>query len=233
MQPLAQLSTPIPKPILRQHYTRDRVLRVGGFGDKIMAATHDWSKPWYVIDHSPERVIFNPDFRAPRGTWAVDRGLAAWAKGLHLEDKIMLAPFIKGRFSADNKDWGWHRWQTLAERLKGRCFHCVPPGRDALAGVPAISTQTFHHAVAALERCKVLVATDGGLHHAAAALRHPAVVIWGAFSDPAILGYPDHVNLYEPDPEGLGRRVSHPACRAAMDAITVDEVLAAVEHSAC
>ena len=39
------------------HVTRERVEALGGYGDRIMATAHDFSKPWYLIG-KPAVVIF-------------------------------------------------------------------------------------------------------------------------------------------------------------------------------
>lgn len=199
-----------------------------GYGDAIMLSAHDPTQPWYALEVTKERITFNPDFRAPRGIVRVPPKRAAWARERIAPDEILLEPHIKGRFSASNKRWPWTHWTWLVGLARAHGYRLVQPiqpGRAALEGVRSIPTPTFWHAVALLEAARGLVTTDGGLHHAAGALHRPAVVIWGAYSPPAILGYPDHVNLDAPDPAGLGQRRPHPACERAMQRITPQQVL--------
>ena len=74
---------------------------------------------------------------------------------------------------------------------------------------------------------------EGGLHHAAAALSTPAVVIYGGFVSPVNMGYEGQVALYRPhrhDGEPCGLRVPCEGCIAAMDGIAVETVAAALER---
>jgi heptosyltransferase-2 len=49
-----------------------------------------------------------------------------------------------------------------------------------------------------LRHCDLLVTHVGGIMHLAAALRVPAVVLYGAAEHPAISGYPWNRNVYIP-----------------------------------
>lgn len=204
--------------------------KVHGFGDGIMLSAHDATQPWYIDRErsTKQRVVFNPDFRAPRGVIRVPDRPARWARERVYGHEILIEPHIKGKFSSTNKRWPWAYWRRLVElahQHELELVQCARPGLALLEGVRAVPSPSFWHAVALIDRLRGVVTTEGGLHHAAAALNKPAVVIWGCYSDPKILGYPDHVNLYEPDPEGLGQRRPHPACEAAMRRITPERVL--------
>jgi ADP-heptose:LPS heptosyltransferase len=185
---------------------------------------------WYGRS-TRERTIFDPDFRVKRGEIRIIRELDQWARDRMPLDYVMVAPRVKGTYSADNKDWGWEKWAELARRSSYPLLHCDDGSRPFLGGAASLITPTFDHAVAVLSLCRGIVTTEGGLHHAAGALRKPAVVIFGAFNRPENLGYRKHVNLAEPDPECLGQRKSNPACRAAMERITVDRVLEAMSRA--
>ena len=60
-----------------------------------------------------------------------------------------------------------------------------------------LETTTFRHALQVLSKAKLFVGTDGGLHHAAAALGIPSVVIWTGFTSPRHLGYDTHRNIHD------------------------------------
>jgi ADP-heptose:LPS heptosyltransferase len=78
--------------------------------------------------------------------------------------------------------------------------------------------------LAMVAQAKLVVTTDGMLHHAAAAFGVPAIVLWGGVVSPKILGYPTHINIWNgAQPCGSYAEVcSH--CREAMDSISVDQV---------
>jgi ADP-heptose:LPS heptosyltransferase len=132
-----------------------------------------------------------------------------------------------------NKDWGFEKWQEVAWALKDVLLVQVSP--PWLDGAIHIDCPTFRHACAILERSIGYVGHEGGMHHAAAALGKPAVVVFGGFISPEVTGYPTHKNLYVPDeryPLGCGtiNTTDCPHCRAAMDAITVEEVVNATKE---
>jgi ADP-heptose:LPS heptosyltransferase len=89
------------------------------------------------------------------------------------------------------------------------CCECLPP--------------TFRLACAVLANCRAFVGTEGGLHHAAAALGIPSVVLFSEFIGPDITGYKTHRNLRHAGP-ACGSRLPCQGCVDSMNAISVDEV---------
>lgn len=127
-----------------------------------------------------------------------------------------------------NKSWKWERWQQLANRLKDD-FQLVQmgvPGHRALDNVRNIET-TFREAMAVLAASRVFVGCEGGLHHAAAALSVPAVVLWSEFISPEFTGYAYQHNIRHAS-RYCGSRLPCSTCVQSMNAITVDEVYAAL-----
>lgn len=211
--------------MIRTQWTRKQVNTTGGYGDKIMASTNDPAECWYWRELWPDRGVFNFDFKPKKGRFVYDKTPGAVAD---VEDAVLIEPHVKRTFSADNKDWGFERWQQLVDRVPLRFVQCLHDGLPALERVDVIETTSFEHAVSVLAASRGIVLCAGGLHHAAAALGKPAVVIFGGHAPPEVLGYDSHLNLDAPDPEALGWRANHPACRAAMQRISVERVAAAV-----
>jgi ADP-heptose:LPS heptosyltransferase len=138
-------------------------------------------------------------------------------------DFIYIEPNTKGTFGG-NKDWGFDRWQEVVKDMPYRFIQ--GKGRK-LDDVVQISTPTFRDACALLDRALFFVGTDGGLHHAAAALGKRAVVVWGGLVSPKILGYDTHVNLHSGTYScGSPKACKH--CREALDWVTVDMVKDAI-----
>jgi len=156
------------------------------------------------------------------------------------DELVIVEPNVKGTVSSRNKDWGFRKWVELQYRLEDIENIVVvqlvpdpkPAGYQELLHVDAtIHTETFREAMAILSYASLFVGTDGGLHHAAAALSIPAVVIWGGYSSPRNLGYPTQRNIYHDHPLspcGNLRDCGH--CREAMEKITVEEVYTAIEE---
>lgn len=141
-------------------------------------------------------------------------------EGLERKQFIVVEPHIKGGFAATNKDWGWHNWVELMHIIYGLEVAQFDYGKPILEGAVRVATPNFRIACAVLRHAAAIVTTDGGLHHAAAALGVPGVVIWGGFSSPKNVGYDIHENIYvEDDDTPCGSRGDCEHCRAKMESI--------------
>lgn len=171
---------------------------------------------------------WNSDFRATPGEIFLDRSEKDFAEQFGY-GFVLIEPHCKP--SAPNKRWPFERFQTVADELKADGYRVLQFAARAdvlrLKNVEIIPTPTFRMALAALSHAKLYIGPEGGLHHGAAALNVRAVVIFGGFIHPRLTGYSSHKNLFVGE-EGcgtIGRICEH--CRAAMAAITVDQVLSA------
>ncbi len=142
------------------------------------------------------------------------------------EGYIYIEPNVKGSFGG-NKDWGFEKWQKVVESCP---FKFVQGRGRRLGGVAQVETKTFRDACALLRRCSFFVGTDGGLHHAAAALGKRAVVVWGGLVGPRSLGYDFHINLRGEGVQDCGSSRPCEHCRAAMDKVSIETVLRGVEE---
>lgn len=137
---------------------------------------------------------------------------------------VLIEPNVKAtRPDAVNKQWIWERWQRLAQMALAPMVQVGQSGTRLLDGVAHAQTATFREACAVLSGCAAYVGTEGGLHHAAAALGVPAVVLFGGFISPASTGYLAHRNLFRGG-AACGARLPCRHCREAMAAISVSEV---------
>ena len=184
----------------------------------------------YIERVTPERFVFRRDWRASRGEIylsAEERAFGARARGC-----LVIEPHLKARASS-NKRWPLRYWQDLvAARSDLDWVQLGPLGTERLQGVRLIETSSFRLACAVLACARAAVLPEGGLHHAAAALRVPAVVIFGGYVSPCVTGYPDHANIYRPhtiDSGSCGMRRPCQGCADSMARIAVDEVLERLE----
>ncbi len=176
----------------------------------------------YIEAITPTSFVYRKDFRAvPGELFLTDEEQRE--KG----DYILVEPNTKDKFTGPNKAWRWDRWEEVVKLP----YHFVQTGaldQPTLPGVERIFTKTFREALSVLSGARMLVTTDGALHHAAAALGVPAVVIWGGAASPVNLGYESHVNLWSGAvPCGTWNGIC-PHCREALDAVTVETVKNAV-----
>ena len=140
-------------------------------------------------------------------------------------DFILIEPNVKGSYGG-NKDWGFDKWQRLVDELPECNFVQCGHGR-ILRGVEVVPVRSFRHACGLLSHARLFVGTDGGLHHAAAAVGTGAVVVWGGLAPPAVLGYEGHINLcHAKEWCGSTKKCGH--CSAALAKVSVDEVRAAI-----
>lgn len=128
-----------------------------------------------------------------------------------------------------NKAWPFERWQQLVGAVDLPWVQVGPAGTRRLSGVRFVETATAREAFAILSWSRLFVGTEGGLHHAAAALGVRAVVLWSEFISPVFTGYAGQRNIRKTTAV-CGSRVPCPSCRASMAAITVAEVAAAVQE---
>ncbi|RWO57131.1 MAG: hypothetical protein EOS14_25030 [Mesorhizobium sp.] len=180
------------------------------------------------------RWVWNFNFHAVPGEIYFDTDeLAAGRR--HGQGFVVIEPqSAQWKPVAPNKDWGVQKFQAVTERLRGQGFRVAQfrsrkSATVALPGVEQIATASFRDALAVLSHAALYIGSEGGLHHGAAAVRVPGVVLFGGFVPPEVTGYASHVNLTGGATAcGSLRRCSH--CRKALAAISVDDVVAAANN---
>lgn len=176
---------------------------------------------------SSDRWIWNYDFKAIPGEFffGADEEVHEYDP-----DLILIEPNVPNKPCGPNKQWPLDRWKRVVNELTVAAFNVRQfeyGGTNRISH--GIQTPTFRHAAAALKGARLAILHEGGLHHAAAALGVPAVVLFGGFVPPAVLGYDGHVNLTG-GAIACGKFTRCQHCVDAMNAITVDNVLQAVER---
>ena len=185
----------------------------------------------YFNQVTTERILFNDDFHPEAGEiFLRESELKQADERLNgITDFILVEPNVKTRFiHTANKSW-----PHFEELLK----HDLPWLQVGGVGVDQktrfIHTETFREACAILSRASLFVGTDGGLHHAAAALGIPSVVIWTGFTSPKHLGYDEHINIHDGgEPCGTINKVC-PHCTEIAKNISVERVLDAINTIRC
>jgi ADP-heptose:LPS heptosyltransferase len=136
---------------------------------------------------------------------------------------VIIEPYIKAN-APPSKQYPIDRFHEIARRLQREVpvYQIGAPDSRPLTGLPQIRGKNFRQAMAYLKGAALYIGPEGGLHHASAATRTPAVVIYGGFTSPIITGYPDiHVNLTGGAMEACGTRFGMcPHCTTAFANIT-------------
>lgn len=180
----------------------------------------------YIEAIEKGRFVYRADFKAEPGEIYLGKDEIR-----PKADYIVIEPNVKKDMTGPNKDWGWDNWVRLAKSLEGPLVQLGPLDcQRRIKRARHIVTRTFREAMSALSAARLYVGPDGGLHHAAAALGVPSVVLWGGVASPRNLGYDSHENVWTgAEPCGTVNRVcSH--CRDAMASISVQMVLEAIER---
>lgn len=185
----------------------------------------------YIEAKTPQRWTWRPYKPEPA---EVALTIEEHKFGDRARGKVILEPNLKAA-APRNKDWGWERWCALALELSDRGIAYAQVGAGGtrlLPGAHFIETPSIRHAVACLSRARAAVLHEGALHHAAAAVSCPAVVIFGGYISPEVTGYEGQRSLFwksDEFPLGCGMRQSCRHCAAAMSVFNAGYVYEQLE----
>lgn len=204
----------------------ERVLRPeqAGAVDHQVLVNAPGRRPYIDYARTVEKVRWAyTNWSATPADLAIPAEATAWAAREVPAGCVVIEPHVKVAASP-NKQWGWQRWQGLVNARRDLLWVQLGlPESRALDGVQRIVTPHFWQAAAALARARAAVLPEGGLHHVAAALGLPAVVLFGHLLRPLNTGYAGHVNVAPPD-SGCGWRVPCRRCAEYWDSLSPIEV---------
>lgn len=175
------------------------------------------SKRKHYIDwtnSTPEHCIFQP--------WDIEPGEIYFNKEEEFFSKnkynwILIDPTVKDHLR-QNKQWPY--WGVLQHMLTHRGIKYDINKPD----------QNIRYWLSRLARYSAVISHEGGLHHAAAALGIPSVVIFGGFISPDITGYTsDNIRNLTHAKDFCGRISPCNHCAIEMKRITPEEVFAALQ----
>jgi hypothetical protein len=155
----------------------------------------EWLLDWvghrdYILrkeNNGGKQLIFNPDYRAEPCTLDIEP----------IEnDYIIIEPLAKCRPGKV-----WHHYQEVVNAFPDEKW--LQFNMPTLEGVEVVKTNLVQ-AAQWMAGCRFYVGTEGFLHHLAAAFGKPAVVLFGGYAPPEILGYDIHRNIAVEAPGELG-----------------------------
>lgn len=195
---------------------------------------HRGNRLYNKLGDDRDRWIWNYDFRPIPGEMFFNneeiKSAAQMPRGF-----IIIEPNVPAQKGcAPNKQWPVDRYEEVARRLVAAGHMVVQlkhGGPNNLKAASSVHSANFRRALALLQRAALYIGPEGGLHHGAAAVNVPGVVLFGGFIPPQVTGYDTHTNLTGNAREACGslRRCDH--CLSAMRSIEVDEVYeAAMAH---
>tara|TARA_B100001287_G_scaffold274661_1_gene280425 strand:- start:1296 stop:2150 length:855 start_codon:yes stop_codon:yes gene_type:complete len=97
-----------------------------------------------------------------------------------------------------NKDWGYDNWKNLIDIIKNDylIIHSIHEKTRSINGVFAPKNIDFRLACSIINKSDIYVGPEGGFGHVAAALNKKAVLYFGGWISPKVIGYDFHENLY-------------------------------------
>jgi len=182
--------------------------------------------------HTPQRWVWNYDFKATPGELFFSSTELAQGQRFG-QGFVLIEPNIPVQKTiAYNKWWPLENYQRVADSIRDnlhrRVLQFAYEGMTyTLKGVKLAKTESLRDAYAILSNASLYVGPEGGLHHAAAALGIPAIVIFGGFIPPQITGYDFHINLTG-GAKACGSLTKCPHCRKALEAILPSDVMSCV-----
>lgn len=183
-------------------------------------------------DRVGDKWIWNYEFKSiPGEVFFTDEELA-FAKNVG-KDFILIEPHVpEYKGSSINKRWPFERYSYLVELLKRKGFNVKQFRNNGapLAGVDVIKSPSFRHALAVLSQAALYIGSEGGLHHGAATVGIPAVVIFGGFIPPQVTGYDSHINLTGGETKFCGSLHACEHCRLALERIKIKHVYHAAKE---
>ena len=98
----------------------------------------------------------------------------------------------------NNLDWGYENWKKLINNISSK-FLIIQSSHEntKILDNTFISNKLgFRESCALMSKCDLYIGSHGGFSHVAAALKKKAVVYFGGWVSPDILGYQTHHNIY-------------------------------------
>jgi ADP-heptose:LPS heptosyltransferase len=185
--------------------------------------------------HAPGRWVWNYDFRCIPGEIFLTKQEKQYAKLVGEAGFVLMEPNPSAKSPVANKQWPFERYEAVARTLRAEGHDVLQlnyRGARLLKAARPFGCPSFRIALAVMARASLYIGGEGGLHHGAAAVGVGGVVLFGGFIPPQVTGYALHDNLTG-GAEACGSLQPCDHCRAAMQAIEVDEVLERAKARLC
>lgn len=194
-------------------------------------AFHIGSRGYSTLNKQRDRWIWNYRYRMQPGEFFFSPAERAAAEK-YAPGCIVIEPNLPWQKTvAVNKDWGEAKYAELARRLIAQGHRLLQfkhnNTRRIIAGADVVTVPRFRQAIAIMQRAALYVGVEGGMMHAAAAVDLKAVVLFGGWSPPQVVGCPWHANITGSD-QACGHVYPCDHCKEAMTRISVEQVERAV-----
>lgn len=186
-----------------------------GYGDKF-----EWNEEYKPV---PFKLRFSAEEEHQADVWEKQMPVP-------FSECIVVNPDVKNSFFKGNKDWGFHKWEGLTDRLYNmgyRILRFKPPGKGYdepfLQNALNITDVPLRVALCCKSRVKMGVTFDGLLSHFWAGAQVPCIRIVGDFMSTKTLHYDNNISIgLDENPTGALYPSRH--CKEANQKISVDMV---------
>ena len=201
----------------------------------IWLRNHYGARPYLDYERSDvDRKVYFKPYRVQAGDIYFSETVLSVAKEhlARMRSSNKPAVFIEPNVAyGPTKDWGFKKYQQVVDILSDSVDFVQPlyAGAKELENVIGVQSDSFMQGCAFQSLCDMHLGPEGGLHHSAAALGLPAVVIFGGRMHPSITGYSFHNNIYidhEDSPCGMISYCRH--CVECMNQIKVEDIVNAL-----
>lgn len=199
--------------------------------------------PYVTYSTDQQRLIFSSTYRARdyRGhLYLTDDELAnARDRLATIQPFILIDPYPRDRKNP-NRHWSLGAWHDLIQLLVAECplplYQFRHPAMTPMRHIRQVYSPSFRDACALMAHARLVIALEGGIPFATAALNIPTVVLWGGCVSADVLSYPEQHNLVDPQHNGCGMVRPCPDCFAAWARLSprqvADTVLSALSRVA-
>ena len=206
---------------------------------KILVPSKPGGNRWYIEGWAPGKIIYKNYAPKPAPYVITPDELQAAKQTLEHNgvtgDFVIVNPDTKNTTLSTNKDWGFERWQELTNLLSRKVQVVRIKPRNSVNDVSGhvhynqklldnatnILEDNVRVAFAMMSLSKIIVTSEGGVHHFAAAINKPAFVIYGGVIHPDQTGYINrNQTYYFVGEKPCGSQVPCDHCEDAMARIT-------------
>ena len=211
--------------------------------DVIWVKNYEFNRPYrrYGKNLDPDKYNWNHNHKASPGELFFTNEEESFSEKIKetiinkygKKKLIFVEPHVKKRRGFENKDWGFSKWQEVIYRLSDKYLfiQTTYDKRKVLKNVINIHGIDFRYACALMKITDLFIGTEGGMHHAAAALNKKAVVIFGGHISPDITGYSFHKNLYITDEfSPCGNKLQCKHCEECLNKIKIEQLVKEIEN---
>ena len=151
---------------------------------------------------------------------------------------IVIEPHTNTDYFGNLRAWPFERWQTVINKLKQKYpdYKIVQVGTGNLRhleniDVSFVGKTTFRETCLIIQNGKLFCGTEGGLMHAAYAVKKRSVIVWSGVTEPSFAGYPNFSTIihHEVFCSPCGRRYKCPYNHECIEKIETKLVYHAIE----